>query len=323
MATAKEYQSIKEAFDTTRMFTKELTECDLVSIRYLRKFAKGDVLEIGCGKGNIIEKLDCNRHAIDLSSELLKYCEIDKKQQGNMDELPYPTNTFDLVYMVMTLQQSIDPRKTIFEAERVTKNGGRLVIIDGDKNSAIGKEREKKLKVGEWETCGKAQWFTEDFFRQYEFETGHLVPHIIVASRIKDDWAMCKEALDIIKSHIKPNDVVIELGSGKSTSEFPEICDLYSFENNSEYLTPFSTYSSKDNWYDIADFPKKIDILIVDGPCGLIKDARKPAEKLFARSNIIFIHDSIREDEKKIIEKFKGEKIFYDTKHGLTKLTKK
>jgi len=185
----KNYNEIKndfnrEAIKPNGMFSKE-TECDRLSVAYLREIIDSSmhVLEIGCGMGNVIKALGCYQYGIDISNEMIARCGEGKFLVGNMDELPYEDNKFDLVFMIMTLQQSLDRRKTLSEMKRVTKKGGTMIIIDGDKDSAIGKKREEEMKAGTWETCGQARWLSAKNFKGWEID--HLAPHILIIKKIK------------------------------------------------------------------------------------------------------------------------------------------
>jgi len=188
MENLKSYREIADDFNQEArkedgMFSKE-TECDRLSIAWLREIVYSDMhaLEIGCGMGKVIKALGCYQYGIDISKEMIERCGGDFIV-GNMDELPYEKNKFDIVYMIMTLQQSLDVKKTLSEMKRVTKKGGRMIIIDGDKDSGIGKERETKMKEGTWETCGQAKWLSAKQFKGWEID--HLAPHIIIINKTK------------------------------------------------------------------------------------------------------------------------------------------
>jgi len=178
------YSQTQKAFDDEALnpdgiFNKSLTECDRLSIEFLKGYAQDwmQVLEIGCGKGNVIEALAGNKTAVDLSPEMLKECAIKNKQVANMDALPFDDESFDLTYMIMTFQHSKDREKTLSEMNRVTKEGGWMVIIDGDKDSGIGKIREQGVEAGTWPRVGDAHWiYREDF---PEWEAKHLAEHIL------------------------------------------------------------------------------------------------------------------------------------------------
>ena len=100
-----------------------------------------------------------------------------------MDALPYKDDYFGLTYMICTMQHSKDVPKTLSEMERVTKKGGLMVIIDGDKDSPIGKHREEELKKGTWQTCGEANWLSSSDFPGWD--STHLAPHIICLTKRK------------------------------------------------------------------------------------------------------------------------------------------
>jgi len=187
---SSDYSQIKNEFNfeaqkVDGMFSKNHTECDRLSIKFLKQWVtpEKDVLEIGMGMGNVIENLPCNRFGLDLSEEMLKNSFIQNKWVGNMDELPFGNQTFDLVYMIMTFQQSLDEKKTLSEMKRVCKDGGMMIIIDGDKDSLIGKGREKQIKKGTWQMVGDAKWLSQKDFP--EWRSGHLAPHIIWLMQIK------------------------------------------------------------------------------------------------------------------------------------------
>lgn len=184
------YRNIRNDFNREAefgsMFSKELTICDELAIKYLKNQInpKMTILEIGCGMGNVIEALDCKeKYAIDLSSEMLKHCKIKNKLVASMDEIPFTDEKFDLVYMIMTLQQSFKPKKTIEEALRVLKKKGKLIIIDGDTNSSIGQLRQEQIKRGEWLTCGRAKWLDKKDFKG--FEIARLADHILLLTKTK------------------------------------------------------------------------------------------------------------------------------------------
>jgi ubiquinone/menaquinone biosynthesis C-methylase UbiE len=94
-----------------------------------------DVLECGCGPGNILEKLiplRCRLTGLDL---LPRYLEIASQRvptarlvEGNVERLPFPDNSFDLVYAVGLFQYVDDDRKVASEIARVTKDGGTVLI---------------------------------------------------------------------------------------------------------------------------------------------------------------------------------------------------
>jgi ubiquinone/menaquinone biosynthesis C-methylase UbiE len=98
------------------------------------------VLEVGVGMGSdYLEWLKAGAHAsgVDLSSESIERakarCEIagyaQDLQVSDAEHLPFPENTFDVVYSYGVMHHSPDTPQCIREARRVLKAGGALRIM--------------------------------------------------------------------------------------------------------------------------------------------------------------------------------------------------
>lgn len=127
-------------------------------------YSGGACLDVGCGKGRYISKLsqefpNSRFYGIDISDILVKqnrrmYNGI-SFACGTLTNIPYDDNSFDVVYACESLEHAIDIEAAITEMCRVTKSGGKVVIID--KNiEALG-----ALEIGEWE-----QWFSENDLKE-------------------------------------------------------------------------------------------------------------------------------------------------------------
>lgn len=77
------------------------------------------------------------------------------KQNGTLTNIPYDNNTFDVTYAVESLEHSIFPENAIREMLRVTKTGGKVIVVDKSKN-AMG-----MLEIDAWE-----QWFEDSLFEK-------------------------------------------------------------------------------------------------------------------------------------------------------------
>lgn len=116
------------------------------------------VLDAGCGKGrylkNLIEDIPENHYAaMDISNGVMEFfgSEIAEKRQGILTNIPYTDNTFDFVYTCEALEHAIDIDSALRELSRVTKTGGKIIIID------------KNLNLwGQLETDPWEQWFDEE-----------------------------------------------------------------------------------------------------------------------------------------------------------------
>lgn len=119
------------------------------------------ICDVGCGKGRYIHNLlqdieDISCYAVDMSEKVMSLLNpIVEKNQGALTNIPYSDESFDLVYAVESLEHSIFPENAVKELLRVTKLGGKVVIIDKNK-SKLG-----KLEIDEWE-----QWFDNEFFEK-------------------------------------------------------------------------------------------------------------------------------------------------------------
>lgn len=102
-------------------------------------------LEIGVGTGRFAEPLGI-KMGIDPSERML---ELAKRRGietfvGKGEQLPFRDNQFDIVLLAFTICFLEDPEKTLDEAKRVLKPGGRLIIGIIDKESELGKIYQSK-----------------------------------------------------------------------------------------------------------------------------------------------------------------------------------
>ncbi len=177
-ATSEISWAVKYFLDA--LYYKNLAEFNQWSDSFLAEIDKGDgryqiirdtvssgnslsgkalkVLDAGCGKGrylkNLLQDEPENRYyAVDLSESVMEFIkeeQIDKKQ-GSLTNIDYPDDYFDVVYTCEALEHAIDIRSAIKELTRVTKDGGKIVIIDKNK------EELGRMEIGEWEV-----WFDAD-----------------------------------------------------------------------------------------------------------------------------------------------------------------
>lgn len=116
------------------------------------------VLDVGCGKGRYLNRLICDDllntyYAVDLSVKVMESItnEAIIKSQGSITCIPFEDNMFDITFSCEAMEHAIDIEHAVYEMARVTKSGGKIVILDKDK-SQLG-----KLDICEWE-----QWIDND-----------------------------------------------------------------------------------------------------------------------------------------------------------------
>lgn len=110
------------------------------------------ILDAGCGKGRYLRNLledepENSYYAVDLSKRVMRFITDDRviKKQGTLTNLVYPDNYFDMVYTCEALEHAIDVERAVREMARVTKPGGKIVVIDKNRNE-LG-----RMEIGEWE----------------------------------------------------------------------------------------------------------------------------------------------------------------------------
>ncbi len=98
--------------------------------KMLKKYARGLVLDVGCGTGvysGLFEKYT----GIDISGKMIKEALRKSKQRyamANAENLPFHDGTFDTVICMFTVLNLCDYKKAAKEMRRVLKKGGTLII---------------------------------------------------------------------------------------------------------------------------------------------------------------------------------------------------
>lgn len=95
-----------------------------------------DILDMGCGDGTRLSKLvekGQKGYGIDISSKAIS---IARKKYpnlnflvGDLENLPYKNDSFDLVYSAFVFEHLDDPARVIEEAIRVLRPGGLFLIV--------------------------------------------------------------------------------------------------------------------------------------------------------------------------------------------------
>jgi ubiquinone/menaquinone biosynthesis C-methylase UbiE len=112
----------------------------------------GEAADLGCGPGLLV--LDMARRApglhitgVDLSENLLAAAKQSAEQAGlgdrvdfrlgNVEEIPFPDQSLDLVISTLSLHHWVDAVKVLNEIERVLKPGGAFYIFDLRRDMAL------------------------------------------------------------------------------------------------------------------------------------------------------------------------------------------
>jgi 2-polyprenyl-3-methyl-5-hydroxy-6-metoxy-1,4-benzoquinol methylase len=103
---------------------------------------KGRFLDVGCGRGDTLEKaknMGAEVYGVELNSQSVQICM--KKgfdvTCGTLEEVNYPSNFFDTVWMSQVIEHLPHPVGTLREIVRILKPGGRLYIFSPNAGSYI------------------------------------------------------------------------------------------------------------------------------------------------------------------------------------------
>ena len=124
------YNKIASEFDTTRYRPWTCVE------EFLNTIPKGSIIgDIGCGNGkNMLYRKDCLNYGCDFSESLVNIC-LQKNLNvicGDILNIPYKNDSFDYTICIAVLHHlsTIEKRKkAIEELERVTKKGGKILVL--------------------------------------------------------------------------------------------------------------------------------------------------------------------------------------------------
>lgn len=103
---------------------------------------KGKFLDVGCGTGELLKLLESKRailelHGIDLSPEMRAKARVKLSRSvmlsvGDVHQLPFREGTFDYVVSTEAFHHYGDQQKALGEMMRVTRKGGKVIVVDMD-----------------------------------------------------------------------------------------------------------------------------------------------------------------------------------------------
>lgn len=145
-----------------------------------------DVVDIGCGEGYLT--LEAARWArrvvgVDRSATVLARARqlADRRKVGNvtwkrgdMEKVPLPNGSMDVALLSQTLHHAADPGRTIHEAARVLRPGGRVLILD---LRAHGEDWVRDRLGDRW------QGFADDALTSWLTGAGLELPRVNVGAR--------------------------------------------------------------------------------------------------------------------------------------------
>lgn len=112
------------------------------ALNFLQPKPSDKILDIGCGSGvfaNLAAKSGADVTGFDATEQLIEEAKLRNSSiqflTGEMEELPFDDNTFDIVTGFNSFQYASDVKNALTQAKRVLKDKGKLaVMIWGDKD---------------------------------------------------------------------------------------------------------------------------------------------------------------------------------------------
>lgn len=153
-----------------------------------------EVLECACGTGlltGIIAERCKHLTATDFSQKMLrqaaKKCQAYSNvtfQPGNILDIDFPAETFDVVIAANVIHLLEDPRRALSEIDRVCRRGGRMIIPTYMNQNKKGKTNGFAKALGEVSDVFKRQ-FTMESYQRFFAEAGYRsVDYVLIKGRI-------------------------------------------------------------------------------------------------------------------------------------------
>ena len=112
------------------------------------KYAKGKILDVGCGTGRLsvrLDKMGAQITALDISPKILNILKIKnpkiKTVIADAEKLPFADNSFDIVVSAFLIVHLQNPKIFFAEAYRVLKPEGKFILTN------INQKKSPELKT--------------------------------------------------------------------------------------------------------------------------------------------------------------------------------
>ncbi|MBU0530439.1 MAG: class I SAM-dependent methyltransferase [Candidatus Aenigmatarchaeota archaeon] len=177
---AKNYKSLSEyeknahdiikSFHIEREISHKLEKRAQMIYNQIKPHVIGkSILDLGCGDGMVGEFLRRDRFSV-VISDIYKHpntskSDLEFKTLHPKKNIPFDDNSFDTTLVLTVFHHSVNPIKTLTEAHRVTKPGGRVIVIESVYD-VDGKElsENEKNNINNYLSLNKDQQITANIF---------------------------------------------------------------------------------------------------------------------------------------------------------------
>jgi ArsR family transcriptional regulator len=155
----KDAEKLREIRADDDVIAPEVSENDRLLHRALVELTVarplGDLIDIGCGQGRILKLLASRAHravGVDIDSNARRLARAElllartpntTLRQGDMVSLPFGDGEFDTVILDDVLGDAKDAVAAVFEAKRLLKAGGRLLLLAAVQNVDVLAKRKQ------------------------------------------------------------------------------------------------------------------------------------------------------------------------------------
>lgn len=138
-----DYDSIARTYDR-RYERNQYAGVQHALLEFVRSNLELEVLEVGCGTGHWLEILNVHGMqltGLDASAQMLARAKARlpgiKFIRGRAERLPWPAESFDMVFCVNALHHFADKLAFLAEARRILRPGGMMLTVGLDPHSGV------------------------------------------------------------------------------------------------------------------------------------------------------------------------------------------
>jgi 2-polyprenyl-3-methyl-5-hydroxy-6-metoxy-1,4-benzoquinol methylase len=111
---------------------------------YVLKRAKGRVLDIGCGRGGLLEELSdkgCESYGIELNPDSVEICQKKglRVKVGSINDIDFEEGFFDAIFLWHVIEHVPSPTNTLEKIRKFLKPGGTVYLFSPNAGSYLAK----------------------------------------------------------------------------------------------------------------------------------------------------------------------------------------